>query len=58
MKNIKTCIKERKQEICGVAVFILMIFAAGLIETNFVGSMFCVAGIAAAKKIGGLEDVS
>jgi len=40
-----------------VAVFILVILAAGYVETDFVKSLLCIGGIAIAKRIGHLEEV-
>lgn len=58
MQDLVRFLKARKQEISGVAVFVLVILAAGAIENNYIFSLLCIAGIAAAKKIGGLEEVS
>ncbi len=58
MHLLRNFLKAKKQEISGVAVFILVILAAGAIENNYIFSLLCIAGIAAAKKIGGLEEVS
>ena len=57
MRNMMNFLKTRKQEISGVAVFILVILAAGYVETDFVKSLLCIGGIALAKRIGHLEEV-
>gem|GEM_PF-3776777 len=57
MQDLVRFLRARKQEISGVAVFILVILAAGYVETDFVKSLLCIGGIAIAKRIGHLEEV-
>ena len=57
MHLLRNFLKAKKQEISGVAVFILVILAAGYVETNFIKSLLCIGGIAIAKRIGHLEEV-
>lgn len=58
MQTLINFLQARKQEISGVAVFILVILAVGYVETNYMASLLCIAGIAIATKIGGLDNVN